>query len=73
MDLGSVNRVQYVRKRKPNILTHICRVWTNGTDELISRAGIETKTERMTYRHRVAKGKVGQIGKLGLTYIHYHV
>ena len=67
MDLGSVNRVQYVRKRKPNILTHICRVWTNGTDELISRAGIETKTDR------VAKGKVGQIGKLGLTYIHYHV
>lgn len=44
----------------------------NGTDEFICRAGIETDIES---RHvdLVGKGKVGRIGRLGLTYRDYHV
>ena len=31
---------------KYHILTHVCGIWKNGTDEPISKAGIETETER---------------------------
>lgn len=37
-----------VRKRKTNILTHICGIEKNGTDDKpICRAEIETQTRRM--------------------------
>ena len=43
MDLETVIQ-RNVRKRKPNILTHICGILKNGLDELIYKAEIETQT-----------------------------
>ena len=46
----------------------------NSTDEPISRSGIEMLTDAEN-RHMDTPGKerVAQIGRLGLTHIHYHV
>lgn len=45
-----------------------------GTDEPIFRARIETQTEKMDVWTQRGKGRrVGQIGRLGFTYAHYHV
>ena len=49
MDLESViqSELSQKEKNKYHILTHICGIQKNGTDEPISRAGIETQMQRM--------------------------
>ena len=44
MDLKSVtqSKVSQKKKNKYHILMHICGIYTNGRDEPIFRAGIET-------------------------------
>ena len=46
MDLESVKQseVSQKEKNKYRILTHICGIYKNGTDEPICRAGIERQT-----------------------------
>ena len=45
---GPIDRVKLSQKEKNKygILTHICGIQKNGTDELISKAEIETQTYR---------------------------
>ena len=45
---GPIDRVKLSQKEKNkyDILTHICGIQKNGTDELISKAEIETQTQR---------------------------
>ena len=45
-DLESViqSEVSQKEKKKYRILTHICGIWKNGTDDPICRAGIEMQT-----------------------------
>ena len=45
IDLESViqSEISQKEKNKYHILTHICGIWKNGTDEPICRAGIETQ------------------------------
>ena len=43
------------------------------TDEPVSGAGIETQTKRMGVLTQWEKERVRRIGRLELTYIHYHV
>ena len=40
---------------------------------LFSRGGIETQTQRMDLWTQQGKERVGQIERVALTYIHYHV
>ena len=42
-------------------------MWNLENGAPISRTGIETQIERMGCGHRWGKGKMGQIGRLGLT------
>ena len=53
-----------VRKRKTNILTHICGSEKNGTDKPICRAGIETQTWRMDMWIQWRKQWVGRIARI---------
>ena len=48
MDLESViqNEVSQKEKNKYRVLMHICGIQKTGTDEPISRGGIETQTQR---------------------------
>ena len=52
MDLESVIQSEVSQKQinKYCILTHICGIQKNGTDEPICRAGIDTQTQRMDFR-----------------------
>ena len=45
IDLESViqSEISQKEKNKYHILTHICGIWKNGTDEPICRAGIEAQ------------------------------
>ena len=45
----------------------------NGTDEPICRAGIETQTQRMGLWTQQGKGRVGEIQRVALKHICYHV
>ena len=49
MDLESViqSEVSQKEKKKYRVLMHVCGIQKNGTDEPISRAGIETQAQRM--------------------------
>ena len=77
MDLESVipSEVSQKEKNKYCILIHIYiyiyGIQKNGTDELICREEIEVQTQRTDVWIQ-GKGQVGLIGKVGLTYIHYH-
>ena len=55
-------------KNKYHLLTYICGIYKNGTDEPICIAGTETLIYRTDMRTQEGKEKVGWIGKLGLTY-----
>ena len=48
MDLETViqSEVSQKEKNKYRVLTHICGIWKNGTDELVCRAEIETQMQR---------------------------
>ena len=48
MDLETViqSKVSQKEKNKYRILTHICGIQTNGTDELVCKAEIETQMQR---------------------------
>ena len=48
MDLETViqSEVSQKEKNKYRILTHICGIWENGTDELVCKAEIETQMQR---------------------------
>ena len=63
IDLESVMQSD-VRKRKTNILTHICGIEKNGTDKPICRTGIETQTRRMDMRIQWRKQWVGRIERI---------
>ena len=61
------------KKSKYCILMHICRIWKNGTDQPICRAEIETEMSGTDMQTQGGKESVGQIRRVALTYIHYHV
>ena len=42
---------------------HICVIYKNGTDEPISKAGIEVKTYRMNVGHRGGRGEWDRLGE----------
>ena len=45
----------------------------NGTDEPISREGVESQMYRTDMWTQEGKGSVGPSGSLGLMYVHRHV
>ena len=52
---------------------HIYGIWANGTDEPVCQAGIEMQTWKMDMWIQQREGRMGQIEKVALTYMHYHV
>ena len=68
-DLKSLiqSAVSQQEENKHPILTHICRIWENGTDEPICRTAIETQTQRLDLRTQQGKERVGQNERVGLT------
>ena len=58
MDLEPViqSEVSQKEKNKYRMLTHICGIQKNGTDEPIFRAGIERQTQRMDMWTQWGKG-----------------
>ena len=66
MDLESIiqSEVSQKEKNKYRILTHICGIQKNGTDEPICKAEIKTQTQR-TNKHMDTKGERGQWNELG--------
>ena len=75
MDPESViqGEVSQTEKNKYCILTHVCRVSKNGTDEPICRAGIELLTWGTDMGMHREKGRMGPTGRSRLMYIHYYV
>ena len=76
MDLETVTQTEISQKEKYeyHIISLICGIEKNNTDELISKA----ETESQMYRTNLwlpsgGMGEMGRIGRLGLTYIHYDV
>ena len=67
IDLESVlqNEVSQKEKNKYCILTHICGIQKNGTDDPICKAEIDTNVQNIWVP------RVGGIGRLGLTHIYY--
>ena len=56
------------------VLWSINRIWKNSTGEPSSKAGTEMQMQRMdVWTWGCGEERVEQIGRLGLTYIHYHV
>ena len=75
MNLGPAIRseVSQKDKNKYHILTHIYRIQkTNGIDEPICWAGIETQAQRMDMQAQGWKWRVRRIGRIGLTHTHTH-
>ena len=58
MDLESVIHSEVRKKNKYRMLTHICGIYKNGTDEPRGRAGIRTDVEN-GLEDMGAKGKLG--------------
>ena len=69
MDLEFVIQSEVIQKEKNkyHILTHICGVQKNGTDEPICRAGIETQTQRTDMWTQKGKERAGRTVRLCLT------
>ena len=69
MGLESViqREVSQEEKNKYRVLTHICGIQKNGINEPICRAGIDMQTQRTDIWTWWGKGRVGQIGRFGLT------
>ena len=67
------NEVGQKEKNKHHILTHIYGIQKNGTDELICRAVVETRTLRTDLRTQQGKESMGRIERMALKHIHYHV
>ena len=55
------------------INTHIYTIWKTGTQELICKTWIEMQMQRIDTWTQWGKGRVKQIGRVGLTYIPYYV
>ena len=53
------SEVSQKEKNKYCILTHTCRIYKNGTDELICKAKMETQTYRMDRQTQRKKVRVG--------------
>ena len=72
MDLETViqSEVSQKEKNKYCILTHICGIQKNGTDEPISRAGIETQTQRMNTWTLGREGEGGTNWEIMCQYIY---
>ena len=64
MDLESViqSEVSQKEKNKYRVLTHICGIYKNGTDEHICRAGIETQMQRTDVWTRGGRGGWDELG-----------
>ena len=64
MDLESVMQSEVSKKEKNKycILTHICRIQKNGTDEPICRAGREMQTQRMDTWTQQGRGGWDELG-----------
>ena len=60
------SEVSQKEKNKYRILTHIFRIWKNGTDQTIFKAGIEMQMKRTDMWAEWGKVRVEQIGRLGL-------
>ena len=68
MDLETVTRseVSQKEKNKSRILTHICGIQKNGTDELVCKAEIETQMQRKNiWTPRGESGEGGGRDELG--------
>ena len=67
MDLETViwSEVSQKEKNKYCILTHICGIQKNGTDELICRAGIRCRRRGQTYGHQGGKRGWDELGDWG--------
>ena len=61
IDLKTViqSEVSQKQKNKYRILTHICGIQKNGTDELVCKAEIETQTREHTYGYQGGRGGGG--------------
>ena len=75
MDLEIVihSEVSQKEKNKYHIILLTCGIQKNGTDELICKAEIESQMQRTNLWLPSGEGEVGQIGRLGLKYIHYYM
>ena len=77
MDLQSVMKNEVSQKEK-NIITyhklmHMYGIQKSGPDEHICRAAIEMEKQRKDLWTQWVKGRVGQIERVALIYLHYHV
>ena len=76
MDLETVIQTEVSQKEKDkyHIISLICGIEKNSTDELISKAEIESQMQIMNlWLPSGRMGEMGRIGRLGLTDIHYYV
>ena len=71
MDLEYVIQSEIKEKNK-SILTHICEIQENGTDETISKAGIETHTQFIGFQNKTKSLKQQDSFKQNLTWEYQH-
>ena len=67
------SKVSRKEKNKYHILIHICGMEKSYRDEPNVKAGIKTQRKRMDIWTQGRVGRVGQTGRVALTYIHPHM
>ena len=65
--------VSQKEKNKYCILVHVYGIQKNGTDDSFAGEELEKQTQRMDFWTQWGKGRVRQIERVALKYMHYHV
>ena len=62
LETGTQSEVSQKEKNKYSVLTHICEIQKNGTDELICKAEIESQMQKTNLGYQGGEGEWDELG-----------